>query len=99
MKDKKILLLLLFIFAVFSSAYILDETQQAVITQFGKPVKVEKEAGLHLFVNAGSIKIFYPYKPQQIYTGSAFTITTTGTQAVLEAQSAHIDSLEFRYNY
>ncbi len=47
MKDKKILLLLLFIFAVFSSAYILDETQQAVITQFGKPVKVEKEAGLH----------------------------------------------------
>ncbi len=47
MKDKKILLFLLFIFAVFSSAYILDETQQAVITQFGKPVKVEKEAGLH----------------------------------------------------
>jgi len=38
---------ILLIIALFSSAYIVDETEQVVVTQFGKPVAIHKKAGLY----------------------------------------------------
>ncbi len=35
------------LFVLFSSAYVVEEGRQAVITQFGKPVNFTTEAGLH----------------------------------------------------
>jgi len=52
MKKSKILLVLLFIIALivlFNAFYIVDETQQVIITQFGKPIgEAIKSAGLHI---------------------------------------------------
>jgi len=39
--------IIILIIAFFSSAYIVDETQQVVITQFGKPIGVKDKAGLY----------------------------------------------------
>ncbi len=38
---------IILIISLFSSAYIIDETQQVVVTQFGKPVAIHKKAGLY----------------------------------------------------
>ena len=39
--------IIIILIILFSSMYTVDETQQVVVTQFGKPVKVVKKAGLY----------------------------------------------------
>ncbi|MBC7217913.1 MAG: protease modulator HflC [Candidatus Caldatribacterium sp.] len=46
---------LLILLAVFKPWYVLDETEQGVIVQFGKPVRVVRESGFHL-------KLPYPFQ-------------------------------------
>jgi membrane protease subunit HflC len=52
MRDVKLIIagvVLLLVLLVMSSAlYIVDQTEQAVITQFGDPVRVVKDPGLHV---------------------------------------------------
>ncbi|WP_438316768.1 protease modulator HflC [Candidatus Caldatribacterium sp. SIUC1] len=50
--------LILVLLALFRPWYVLDETEQGVIVQFGKPVRVVQESGLHL-------KLPYPFQVVQ----------------------------------
>lgn len=50
--------LILILLALFRPWYVLDETEQGVIVQFGKPVRVVRESGFHL-------KLPYPFQVVQ----------------------------------
>ncbi len=50
--------LVLVLLALFRPWYVLDETEQGVIVQFGKPVRVVRESGFHL-------KLPYPFQVVQ----------------------------------
>ncbi len=47
MKRYITILLIIFIILFLFSAYTIDETEQVVVTQFGKPVAIHREAGLY----------------------------------------------------
>lgn len=50
-----LVVVLLVLLAIFKPWYVLDETEQGVIVQFGKPVLVVRESGFHL-------KLPYPFQ-------------------------------------
>lgn len=50
-----LVVILLILLAIFKPWYVLDETEQGVIVQLGKPVRVVQESGLHL-------KLPYPFQ-------------------------------------
>lgn len=50
-----LVVVLLVLLAIFKPWYVLDETEQGVIVQFGKPVRVVRESGFHL-------KLPYPFQ-------------------------------------
>ena len=47
-KNAKIILILILLFILVNSVFTLHQTRQAIVLQFGKPVKVIKNSGLHL---------------------------------------------------
>lgn len=57
-KRLAIVVLVLILLAVFKPWYVLDETEQGVILQLGKPIRVVKESGLHF-------KLPYPFQTVQ----------------------------------
>jgi len=59
---KRLLLILLVLAVLFgyTSIYTVDETEQVVILQFGKPVRTVKQAGLHF-------KLPYPFQDKTVF--------------------------------
>lgn len=47
-KNAKIILILILLFILVNSVFTLHQTRQAIVLQFGKPVRVIKNSGLHL---------------------------------------------------
>lgn len=52
------ILAVLVLLAIFKPWYVLDETEQGVVVQFGKPIRVVQESGFHL-------KLPYPFQVVQ----------------------------------
>ncbi|MGQ9623433.1 MAG: protease modulator HflC [Candidatus Caldatribacteriaceae bacterium] len=57
-KRVAVVIFVLILLAIFKPWYVLDETEQGVIVQLGKPIRVVKESGLHL-------KLPYPFQVAQ----------------------------------
>ena len=50
---------LLIVFLVFSSAYIVNQAEQAIVLQFGRPVRLVQEPGLKFKIPLIQNVIFY----------------------------------------
>ncbi|MDW7673306.1 MAG: protease modulator HflC [Bacillota bacterium] len=81
MKRISIVLALIFVFLFLNSAYVVKETQQVVVTEFGKPVEERIEPGLYFKipfvhkVNVFSKKALdYDSAPYNIYTADKKTM-------------------------
>ena len=73
-----VIILILGVFATYDALYIVDETEQAIITQFGRYIKTIKEPGLYIKTPFIQNLIYfedrilaYDARPDRYYTGDA----------------------------